>query len=355
MRLGLIARNDLSGLAIQCWEFYQHMHPDKVMLIDVSMYANEGEDCNKFPCATHHYPNPDVIVNGWEPTIAQFEQFLDGLDAVYTAETPYGWDLIRLAQQRGVRTYVHVNPEFCQHLAVPTLIKPTLLMNPTEWMHDQLPQPKQVVPFPVATERFNTVGKDSDWFNIPAKNFLHIVGRPAAYDRNGTLELLTALQYVTKPINLMISCLQAGYVIDAIRPVKIPGHVTIDINEMQYPEYWSIYKNQDVMIMPRRWGGMSLPIQEAMAAGLPVIMAANDVYSPQCPPEWSVAAWHDTWFQARTRIDVYKANPANLAHCIDTFASDPVMTVHGRERALQWAQMHSWRRLKPRYDELLAG
>jgi glycosyltransferase involved in cell wall biosynthesis len=350
VKLGLIARHDLGGLAVQTWEFYAHMHPDKVMLIDVSEFANEGEDCNKFRCPTHHYQNVDVHVKGWEPSPAQFEDFLDGLDAVYTAETPYGWDLVRLAEQRGVRTYVAVNPEFAEHLVIPTLIKPTLLMNPTSWLHDRLPEPKRVVAFPVATERFRRTAHDS-----VAKNFLHVIGRPAAYDRNGTLEVLRALQFVKEPIRLTLSCLQAGYIIDCIRVMQIPDHVKVDIVESQYPDYWSIYENQDVMIMPRRWGGMSLPIQEGMAAGMPVIVGSSDVYSKQVPDEWVVQAHYATAFQARTRIDVFTVDAQELAARIDVFASDTATMLRGVQSAYWWAETHSWKALKPLYVDLMSG
>jgi glycosyltransferase involved in cell wall biosynthesis len=356
VKLGLIARADMSGLAVQTYEFYAHMHPDKVMVIDVSQFYDEGENCNK-RTDLGRYPNADIIVKGWEPSIDQFENFLEGLDAVYTAETPYGWDLVRLAKQRGIRTYIAINPEFCQHLVIPTLIKPTLLMNPTSWMHDRLPEPKQIVAFPVAPERFPRKSRHPLAFDkqIPAKNFLHVIGRPAAYDRNGTLELLRALQYVKNPINLKLSCLQAGYVIDAIRPVEIPDHVKIEIDEMQPHDYWDIYADQDVLIMPRRWGGMSLPIQEAMASGMPVIMSSSDVYSKQVSDDWVVQSHYTARFQARTSIDVFGVDVRELAECIDWFASDKEAMLDGYSYACQWSDLHSWQALKPLYEDVFAG
>jgi glycosyltransferase involved in cell wall biosynthesis len=352
VKLGLIARADMSGLGIQTWEFYQHMRPDKTMVIDVSEFYNEAEECNK-RTDLGLYPSADIIVKGWEPSPDQFEDFLDGLDAVYTAETPYGWDLVRLAQQRGVRTYVHVNPEFCEHLVTPTLIKPTLLMAPTPWLFDRIPDPKCIVPVPVAAERFPRFPRSEVFMkNAPAKNFLHVIGRPAAYDRNGTLELIRALPYVTQPINLKFSCLQAGYVLDAIRPIDVPDHVHIDIDESQHHDYWHIYQDQDVLIMPRRWGGMSLPIQEAMAAGMPVIMGSNDVYSKHVPVDWVVSSHYSSMFQARTRIDVHAADLKDLAVCIDTFASDELHMSCGYEYTRRWVEEHSWKALKPMYERV---
>jgi glycosyltransferase involved in cell wall biosynthesis len=358
VKLGLIARADMSGLASQTWEFAQHMRPTKTMVIDVSQFYNDSTDCNK-RTDLGRYPNADTIVEGWEPSIAQFEDFLDGLDAVYTAETPYGWDLVRLAQQRGVRTYVHVNPEFAEHLVIPTLIKPTLLMAPTPWLFDRLPERKRMVPFPVATERFTSQSMSSSrppamTYNVPAVNFLHVIGRPAAHDRNGTFELLHALRFVNQPINLKFCCLQAGYVMDVLRQFDIPSHIGVDIDESQTHDYWDIYRNQDVLIMPRRWGGMSLPIQEAMAAGMPVILSSSDVYSSELPEEWTVRSRLASSFQARTRIDIHAVDIYELAEMIDRFAADDRLMYEARQCALRWADEHSWKTLKPLYDEVLS-
>jgi glycosyltransferase involved in cell wall biosynthesis len=367
MELGMIARADQSGLGVQTWEFFQHMHPDKVMLIDVSSEYGPGDENKKI---VFSYPGDfckDVVVRGWEPTPNQIEGFLDGLDVVYTAETFYGYDIIHRAKQRGIRTYVHTNPEFCWHMVNPLLPKPTSFLAPTRWLLERLPDPKQVLPFPVATERFNEMcdgrcARDECVCPMfPPTNFLHVIGRPAAYDRSGTPELLRALQYVTAPITLTIRCLQADYVDGLLDNLGLPpsDNVTLVVDTSDVRDYWDLYQGQHVLVAPRRWGGMSLPVQEAMGAGMPVIMGSHDVYArdaaQRVPVEWAVPSRHASWFPARTRVDIFSVDPKALAAKIDQFATDTQTAADGYEAAREWAATHSWEALKPAYDSLFAG
>ena len=82
--LGLIARADGSGLANQTFEFYRHMHPDRVLVIDVGHlyndtdHSNKRTDLSRFPGA--------LVSNGWIPNTSTIEQFCDGLDVIFTCE-----------------------------------------------------------------------------------------------------------------------------------------------------------------------------------------------------------------------------------------------------------------------------
>jgi len=191
-----------------------------------------------------------------------------------------------------------------------------------------------------------------------AHRFLHVAGRPAIHDRNGTADVLRALPHVRSKITVTIRCLLPGYVDALVRVMKlrIPPHVELVIAEDDVDDYWELYAGQDILVMPRRFGGMSLPIQEAMAAGMPVILGAHDVYAQAHGRRgWVVPSRKTDRFMAKTWIDVYGVNERDLAAKIDEFATDATLFVDGQAAARDWAHRHSWDSLKPRYVELLEG
>lgn len=340
MKLGLIARADNRGLGIQTWEFYQHMKPAKTLVIDVPSVQPLAVR-NRFPDA--------VTISGW-PEPGNYARFLDGLDAVYTAETPYHHSLFSIGAQLGVRSVLAVNPEFLDQMDHPELPAPSVYACPSSWMFDKIPQPKTMLPFPVATERFsaNTATK--------ATNFLHVVGRPAIHDRNGTESVLTGLQYVQSEITLTICCQQQGHVEQLIRHVVVPDNVKVQIQSRDVADYWINYQDQHVLILPRRFGGLCLPMQEALAAGMPVVMPNVPPNSDRLPDEWLTTSTQRAEFVCRgNQIAIYDTHSKDLAQLIDRFASDRDFYVEQKEIASGLAKAWSWDNLKPRYDEVFEG
>lgn len=340
-RLGLIARADNRGLGIQTWEFAQHMHPDKILVIDVpSVQPLVYRD---------RFGSDAVTIQGW-PQPENFARFLADLDAVYTAETPYNHSLFSIAEQLGVRTVLAVNPEFLDHLDHPNLPKPTVFACPSTWMFDKIPPPKTLLPFPVATERFqpNTA--------TTATNFLHVVGRPAIHDRNGTHAIASALPYIRSEVTITFACQQNGYVEQHLDGVDVPSNVTVNILGRDCEWYWDNYRDQHVLILPRRFGGLCLPMQEALAAGMPVIMPDVSPNHDRLPDAWLTPAVRDATFDVRGQpIVVHRTDPHDLAKLIDKFACDRDFYNDAKATALMLAKAISWENLKPRYDELFGG
>lgn len=332
MRLGLIARAENTGLSIQTYEFYQHMHPVKTLLVDMS----HGRGRTFRPGL---YPDAQVVQG--IPTPQVIKSFLRGLDVVFSAETVYNNVLYELAWQLGVKVVVQPNYEFFDRTAAPSL-----WAAPTMWHWDDLPAPKQLLPVPIATERFPERPQRET-----ATRFLHIVGQPAVHDRNGTEDLLEALQYITTPIAVTIRCQDPGYVAKLLRRTA-PTNVKLHIDCADTPNYWDNYREGDVLVMPRRFGGLCLPAQEALAASMPVIMPA---VSPNewLPAEWLVPATHEGRFTVRVPIDLYTVDHRALAAKIDQFASDSTFFAEGCAKAQQLAKERSWDALKPEYERAL--
>lgn len=339
MRLGQIARADNTGLGIQSWEFARHMHPAKTLVVDLGHRNGKQLHPERFPGAT--------FIRGL-PTAAHFEAFLDGLDVVFGCETMYGDYLYALAEQRGVKTVLQYNFEFLDtQSGVP---KPTLFAAPSTWRYNDVPYAnKRLLPVPIATDRFTSRAPTSP----TARRFLHIVGKPAIHDRNGTRDLLTALQYVQSEITVKITCQDPNYVPGVLSGNWIPENVTLELSSGDVGDYWDLYADSDVLVLPRRFGGLCLPAQEALGAGMPVVMPA---ISPNewLPAEWLVPANKTGEFMARSMIELYTVDHLALAEKIDQFASDPDLYGKAVGVARDLAESNSWQSLKPMYEKTFA-
>lgn len=341
-RIGLIARADNSGLGIQSWEFARAMQPAKTLVIDVGFLQNTTSHCNK---ATYldRYPDADVFT-GWQPDTGTLLSFMHTLDVIFAAETFYSPEVISLARKLDVRTVVAPNFEF---LDLQTECRPDLFAAPTLWRFDEIPGVKTHLPVPIPLDRFTERETDG------RRHFLHVIGRPAVNDRNGTDDLLQAVQYVTADIKVTVRCQDAPHAANLISRYSIPANVDFTIDGGDVTNYWDLYQG-DVMVMPRRYGGLCLPAQEAVGAGMPVIMPDISPNNTWLPERWLVPAHCTGSFMAKNRIDIHAVNPEMLAAKIDRFATDDQFYRQAAADASRIRGELSWDTLKPIYEKVLA-
>jgi len=334
MRLGLIARADNRGLGQQTWAFQRQLNPVKTMVVDC-------QSAQPLDLHLHRFPNAH-IVRGL-PSESDYAQFLDGLDAVYTAETGYG-DLWTPAQRMGVRTVLHANYEFLDPRD-----QPTVWAAPSPWHLDRFPAGAQHLPVPIELDRFPITEKP-----LRASRFLHVVGRPAIHDRNGTLDLLQALQHVTATITVTVTCQVPGYVGSLIHDhhIRTPDNVTLIVDSVDREFYWTTYYHQDALILPRRFGGLCLPANEAIGAGIPVIMPDIDPNNTWLPAEWLTESMMAGDFRAKQHIFWYRTDPQVLAAKIDQL-TDNDFYVRACAKAHLLRQQLSWETLTPQYLQVL--
>lgn len=344
VRLGLIARADHRGLAIQTAGMHRALQPLKTMIIDCP-------SAKPLPLHLDQFPGDGVtVVKGW-PTERDFRPFLDGLDVVYTAECDYTRDglLYSLADQMGVKTALHVNYEFLPHVRNPSLPRPSLFAAPSMWHYDDIPDPKKYLPVPIETDRF-----PERPHRAQAKTFLHIVGRPAIHDRNGSTDLLDALQHVRSDVKVRITCQDPQYIPKLLPGRRIPSNVELVIESGDVLNHWELYADADVLVMPRRFGGLCLPANEALGAGLPVAMPNISPNNSWLPSEWLVPAVRSGDFMAHNRIDLHETDPVALAAKIDKFAGDPEFYVASADTARRMAKELSWDQMRPMYEQVFA-
>lgn len=344
MKLGLIARAEDRGLGNQTWEIARALRPDRVLVVDM------GELVHGFPAFIDRYTalglNVTVISHEDMSSPAKVGPWCAGLDVIYTAETFYGVGFPAIAYAEGARTVCHYNPEFFKHWNEPTWPRPTEWWAPSPWMPrpDRQPVDVRFVPMPVPTDRWNPSAERVSGH----VRFLFAGGKPAAGDRNGLRQLFMALRECTQPM-VVTGRVQLNYM---TAPGPLPRNVAYRAAPGNVKDYWRAYGDADVLVMPRRYGGLCLPAIEAAGAGLGLVMT-------DCDPNWYYPA---TLVEARLSdpvatplgdIDSWECVPRFLAHVMDTIAGEPWRVTQMRERSRQWAIDNSWLALEGRWRAAL--
>lgn len=318
MILGMIVRADRRGLRYQTEEAWRHLHPDVTVVVDTSPI-----DAHK-----HGFQEPHIydgaIVTTWAgytaPISDEALQALLGCDVIYTAETVYD---PRLTEKHPC-VIRHVNCE---------LYGPegeARAWYPTSWRQEWCPA-GPTIPVPVPDDR---IVSDISGEGL----FLHVAGQYAARDRNGT--------------NIVRDVISRSH-----RQWRVTGQqqIRMDHNMMSKSERWeevedrwSMYDGCSLLVMPRRYGGLCLPVQEACARGLAVVM-------PDVSPnrDWPIIPLPVRHRRYKTfggkPLELAEVSPKELAELTDQLSQDQLEQHQGE--CLEWARDHAWSRMAPLYWE----
>lgn len=308
-KLAIIARMDDSGLGHQTRDLCRLFKPDKVYAIDFSFY-------NGFKQHPEWYDKYDTkIITGFIQD-HQAEEIVRDNQIILTAETFYNNRLIEIAYRAGKVTVNQINYEFFEPLSNPNLLLPTKILMPSYWHLEDLRartvQGKvEYLPPPTFYEDFASI-RGENHKRKGKRRFLHVAGKMAAHDRAGTKDLIGAMQYSKEDFELVIK-IQSGELLRTDDP-----RITLDYS---FPEdEKELYRGFDAMVQPRRYAGLNLPMNEALASGLPVIMPNIEPNNKVLPPYWLVSADKVGAFFARTQIDLYSVNQEELGKIMDKFA-----------------------------------
>lgn len=340
MRIGLIARADNTGLGIQSKEFFDHI-PCKAFVIDSSLLAPSHTEIlmpniDRFPGQQVFQVQPGHDMIGAVP-LNLIEDFVKDIDILFAMETPYDYNFFSVCRNHGVKTILQLNYEFLDYPS--GLPHPDLFAAPSPWHYEDIPNPKIFLPVPVNTKHFHPL--------IKPKTFVHIAGRPAIHDRNGTLTFFQSLQYVNNEINVALYS-QRPFNINGIRSPKI--HLMLHFGST--PNYHENYSG-GVLVMPRKYGGLCLPINEAIGAEMPVITTCVSPNNSWLPNEWLVSPSESKSFRAKKQIDVFETDPYALAQKIDEFCDDEFYDAAIKE-ARRIKNEISWQTLLPLYNKTFA-
>jgi glycosyltransferase involved in cell wall biosynthesis len=312
MRLGIIARSDNTGLGNQTMELVKMLNPNKILLINSSFF-NENEQHPEW------YKGYDVLQTAkGMPHRREILTFLDGLDVVISCETFYHLELVDLAKERGIKTILQYNYELFGNLAHPEWTLPDVLLAPSIWNLDvvmeKFGKKTKVIYLPPPTDHL--LFSEAKEINLSKdhKRILHIAGKKAAKDRNGTDSIFEMIKYSKEDYEIVIKSQTKFDSLCRDPRVKIEIDNTDDRQDM--------YKGFDAMVLPRRYAGLCLPMNEALMSGIPVFMTDISPNNAILPSEWLAESVIIDRFKTKSLVDVYSVNPKKLAKIIDDYIKD---------------------------------
>lgn len=354
-KIGIIgARFDRSGLSNQTEALVHLLRPDRILAIDSSGF-NKGrlQDYGK-------YEGFEVYTISHFPTNLDCARFIKGLTHIFAAETWYNDAILGLARMKGIKTYLQPNIEFSDIFAKSQGVNngahiglhPTTYLLPSHWMEEEwkakFPN-SQYLPPPIFPGNFKNA-RQTNFERSGRRRFLHVVGRFASKDRNGTLSLLEALKHAKEDFELVI---RSQDEIPEITAATDDRRITWDIRNLENAE--DLYKDADCLLLPRRYGGLCLPMIEGLISGLPVIMTDISPNNAVLPQGWLVDSPVTDTLKTRIMLDVYSADPQKLAEKMDWLATMP-------DKELQTMKLEAFELgyeeysdtvLRPKYEELL--
>lgn len=331
MKIGTIAYATNTGLGYQTKAYVKHFEPEKIMLVNLKSF--NGLALNDW------YSDQNVIhVDGY-PRDEHIIEFLRGLDVVILAETPLNYALYAHARHMKVKTAVVINWEFFDHEVNPQYPLPDLIIMPSQWHYAeaQLFCSRNNIR---CAQIHHPVDREEIRFRLrTTRKLMHIAGKPAAHDRNGTWDFL---QFV--PNGLVTT--QSEDLARHIRSRYRHSNVFTDIDNVN-----DIYNKGDILVLPRRYGGNCLPMNEALASGMPVCMPNIEPNNNILPPEWLYEAKAVDSFTPRTKIDIYSPIANSFKEKLEWFKNCDIK--QESEKASDIADSISWKTLKPKYMKVL--
>jgi glycosyltransferase involved in cell wall biosynthesis len=345
VKLGLIVFANTSGLGAQTRRLAQMLQPDRLLIIDSTPFS-----VNK----TQHfewYEEFESVVSWGFPDNEIIPKFVSGLTHVFSCENPYNFNMISWGEKYGYKTICQVNYEFSENIAKKYLPVPDLFLMPSHWKLEKMKElygdRVRYLPPPIDPEEFSKA-RIANMNRSGKPRLLHIVGTIAHEDRNGTLDLLSALKHAKSDFELIVRTQHQ-------LPEKYRSSDPRVVYELDdKPTNSELYEDFDALILPRRYGGLSLTTNEALMSGLPVVMTNITPNNRLLPGEWLVDSEWKAEFRARTLIDVFSAKHHLLAQKIDWLVSQDLGQLKRRAYDLGM-QNFSFDVLKPQYEEIISS
>ena len=342
MRLGIIVRADNTGLGNQTYELTQMLDPDKIMVIDFTSYNGNSQNFDWY--AGRNY----VICNGF-PTDEEMNSFLDDIDVLLSCETFYNDYTPTLARAKKVKTFLQYNYELFGNMRRDKTPVPDVLISPSPWMIDKvysrfnhrstvvhLPPPTRPQLFEKALE--TNTSKDH-------RRMLHIAGKAAANDRNGTESVLEMMRHSKANFELVIKSQTP------ISSKRLDSRITVEVDNVK--DRQDMYTGFDGMILPRRYAGLCLPMNEALLSGLPVFMTDISPNNIILPKEWLTVSEELGVMRLAVPVIYYDVNPKKLAEKVDAYVNLNDKSSMKQEAFSIGRNSFSTEVLKPRYLKIL--
>jgi hypothetical protein len=343
MKLGIIARSDNTGLGNQTMELVKMLNPDKILLINSQFFNNNKQH-------PEWYKGYNVIqtVKGM-PKTNEIIAFLEGLDVVISCETFYHLELVDRAKKQGTKTILQYNYELFGNLSNPEWTLPDVLLAPSIWNLDIVMEKfgsrSKVIYLPPPTDQ--SLFNEAREINLSKdhKRILHIAGKKAAKDRNGTDSIIEMIKYSKEDYELVIKSQTP------LNLVCKDSRVKIEIGDPDNRQ--DMYTGFDAMVLPRRYAGLCLPMNEALMSALPVFMTDISPNNAILPKKWVVESNKIDTFKTKSMVNVYDVKPERLAKVVDKYIGNNRKTTI-KETAVQIGlENFSVDKLKEKYIQII--
>lgn len=279
MKLGIVGTGYNTGISHIAWGFAENFD-SKTLLVhykDLAMFPERFKEHRITAQVTEH----------------DIDWILTGIDCLFTIETPYNWDIYKEAKRRGIRTVLMPMYEWLDR-GRPELQYVDLFICPSQTTFEKVKGNKVRVPceVPIDLRHFEarTVTK--------AKTFLHNSGHGGLFGRNSTKELLEAIPKVKSDVK---------FIINSQYPLNKVNDPRITYNEQNYENYWEMYDEGDVYILLGKYGVAYLGIQEAAAAGMPIMFTDMEPFNSYLPKDLLVKP------KAIVSTNIYKGQLEDMA------------------------------------------
>jgi hypothetical protein len=326
------------GIGIQTREIAQHLRPDWSLIVDLNSGFNKdfATFVDNPMTVMERGPREQLDINGIKRMLR-----IHKIEAFLAVETFYDERVIPLCRKLGVKTIIQMNPEFYRG----NREAPDEWWWPTPWLTHRLPIGK-LMPVPVPWTMGRIVEHDRPL------SVLHVAGKRSIGDRNGTRLFIESLRHLRSRINVLITAQDHHdrweKLIEEFAPRR--SEVCVTLQKASLSDRRGLYIGQDLLVMPRRFGGLCLPVLEAAGSGMAIAM-------PACSPNewWPVFPMdcdRDVSVQVPFgNIPTMTVRPETIAHTIEMFARDRRVLAAKQEETRSWARMNTWGALGPKYLE----
>lgn len=317
--IGAIVLATYQGLGILAKDFFDAGLVDKVLIKKHSSRENHPE----------WYGDKGKWLDQ-----SNYEWFFEGLDTVLYFEDPFEWKMFLEARKRGVKNALMVDYE-CTRYPFPYF--PDLVLCPSAL---DLKVYKEL--YPESEIMQVQIPVDEKWrLRQKARVFVHNAGNGGLGGRNGTKELLEAMKYVKNPIKLIIRTQEKDFKSDDPR---------VEIRKGTFSRE-TLYDEGDVFIFPEKFNGLSLPIQEAFASGMPIMSTDRCPMNTWLPNEMLIPVKGYKKETIAVEFDCAIIDPLDIALTIDKWFDKDISEFS--KMGKEWAKKNSWKILKPIYEKYL--
>ncbi len=336
MRVGSICYATRQGLGILAKQFYQNGVID-----DVLIYKHPRNETFR-----EWFPRADVLTHPFDMDLVK--RFIQTVDVMLFFETPFDFRILDLCRSCGVKTAIIPNYEWSlkRPPSHPDLYICGSLLDCTYFPGSPF------LPIPVPNE--------IKWKQrTNARKFLHNGGHLGCRGHKGTLEIVKAMDFVKSPIEMVITSQNESGLHEIMQKCDVIGKQDSRIkfkHQDNSVAYDTLFDEGDVFIMAEKFNGMSLPLQEARAAGMLVMTSKRFPMTEWLPKEYlipvhrydlvSVGGGHRQFDEATVR-------PEDIAAKIDSIYN---INIEAYSRGgKMWAEQNSWAVLKDKYLQLLGS